>query len=1150
MKKIILKAQRHTPLFVVMGLVFIVAIGVYVYAINSVEAANTGFVSPTSTRTPNNWHDASDAFSSNNNYADNAANGDEQGYKNFHIPAITAGSTINGIEVLADAKSNDNGGDCKLGIRLSWNNGSSYTSQQSQLLEEGESTKTFGGTSDTWGRTWSVNDFSDANFALKIQAIDPGSGCDDEDDIYVDWVRLQVHYTTPPATINAQKVVCDNESKLPNAGDGVNEDFTNITGSTAADYVEAHDGCELADWSFQWAPDGTANPGDNTGVAGGAWSVPFGWEASVNAPVAKVWLREVWNSDYIPFTGDTGAPWDENSAEFYCSTDVLNYDNYDYIENLQPGQTYYCVGFNALATGTLMVHKQVDTDGDGGYDVTSDAGANALWTPYGWNLNDESPWSSWGSEKVLPTGSYEVTEYEAGDYHFTGWTYSYDQDADVCDSELNSNELPLSVEVNSGETTHITLCNAIDTYYIRAFKWVDPVNDDPYAYDGSDWTWSLDDESGIDNNDGRNVLTNTNHVITETPDVFPASDYTATWECRYGEHEVIGSGEGRSFSTADFETAPTGEQGISCQFLNTEIERYDLTGYKWNDLNGNGLRDCQFTAAIASVNLNVNDAPPLNECEPMLNGWTIFIDENENGLLDGEEQSTITKTLGEQDGWYKFSGLLGGNYRVCEVTQTGWNQTYPTDPICHFTSVPDGEGTCWGDQQPSINQTRVSNLSCNFGNQELPKVAELSIAKSVDKTTANEADTLTYTITVKNTGNGDMNGLQVTDTLPTNTTLVADSFIPPVDVNDGTNFTWNDVSLPAGTEKSFSYQVTVNPSLPIGETKIDNTAVLKCMPVVTGIITDQIQINRCVLEDTNSNLVTTSVVKTATPNSPVLSIVKSVNKPTANPGTTLSYTVTISNSGTGPANNVSMTDVLPNGFTHKDTAGNNTGNATQTWTWPTLANGADVTVKYDVLVNSTAPTGTYINTATTKADNHGEVKATATVTVSIPSVLGVQAPNLTITKSVKEAFVNPSGTLNYTLVVTNTGDSPALNTILTDTLPSGLTFIDGKTTTTWNLGDIVPTEKVTKTYVVYVGADTLPGRYVNTASVKADDVASVTAQATTEVKQVAVLGAEDTILPTTGSSMMTFIYLLGAGLVITFSLYAVKLTIANGEQKG
>lgn len=169
----------------------------------------------------------------------------------------------------------------------------------------------------------------------------------------------------PYFTIKAHKIVCDNESYLPNWGDGSGP--SQITATTAIDYVNEMDGpCWLEDdWSFQWGIGVNAMPGDYLGYAEDGWlnfntdsdeAIPAEVQVYRNDGTVKV--REVLplesELEYIPFSytpGDGTPPGDNVSAELYCSTDILNYDNYDFISNPQFGQTYYCVAFNALASG-------------------------------------------------------------------------------------------------------------------------------------------------------------------------------------------------------------------------------------------------------------------------------------------------------------------------------------------------------------------------------------------------------------------------------------------------------------------------------------------------------------------------------------------------------------------------------------------------------------------------------------------------------------------------------------------------------------------------------------------------------------------------------------------------------------------------------
>jgi len=54
------------------------------------------------------------------------------------------------------------------------------------------------------------------------------------------------------------------------------------------------------------------------------------------------------NDGYLAFAGVDSE--DNVSAEMYCYTDVLNYDNYDFIENPKVNETYYCIAFNVKQT--------------------------------------------------------------------------------------------------------------------------------------------------------------------------------------------------------------------------------------------------------------------------------------------------------------------------------------------------------------------------------------------------------------------------------------------------------------------------------------------------------------------------------------------------------------------------------------------------------------------------------------------------------------------------------------------------------------------------------------------------------------------------------------------------------------------------------
>lgn len=166
-------------------------------------------------------------------------------------------------------------------------------------------------------------------------------------------------YVPPPtnksATVIAEKIVCTNEAELPNFGLG----GPDMTASTAADWVASHASCSLVpDWKFQWATTNSDPGKDFVGEAGAPWRTfgPTNSSGRTSVDIAldqdssRIWFREVLKTGFIPFTtSNLDAVLDNTnnvSAEFYCHSDVQNYDNLENIL-LVDGGTYHCVAWNS-----------------------------------------------------------------------------------------------------------------------------------------------------------------------------------------------------------------------------------------------------------------------------------------------------------------------------------------------------------------------------------------------------------------------------------------------------------------------------------------------------------------------------------------------------------------------------------------------------------------------------------------------------------------------------------------------------------------------------------------------------------------------------------------------------------------------------------
>jgi hypothetical protein len=104
------------------------------------------------------------------------------------------GSSVFGLEVRLDWWLDDTAGDNSLSVELSWDGGTSWTAAKTDTQETtSEHTGVLGARNDTWGRTWTLSELSDANFRVRVICNSSESGRD----FYLEWVPVKVHYIPP-----------------------------------------------------------------------------------------------------------------------------------------------------------------------------------------------------------------------------------------------------------------------------------------------------------------------------------------------------------------------------------------------------------------------------------------------------------------------------------------------------------------------------------------------------------------------------------------------------------------------------------------------------------------------------------------------------------------------------------------------------------------------------------------------------------------------------------------------------------------------------------------------------------------------------------------------------------------------------------------
>ncbi|HET9915086.1 MAG TPA: PKD domain-containing protein [Anaerolineales bacterium] len=152
---------------------------------------NNGFQTSSANAYANDSSVATDTNSGTNTNTSCTNNGkDKHRYYNynFNIPAT---AVIKGIQVRLDARADATSGSPKTCVQLSWDGGTTWTTAKSTTtLSTTETTYTLGNISDTWGRTWTSGNFSNANFRIRV--IDMASNT--SRDFFLDYIAVNVTY--------------------------------------------------------------------------------------------------------------------------------------------------------------------------------------------------------------------------------------------------------------------------------------------------------------------------------------------------------------------------------------------------------------------------------------------------------------------------------------------------------------------------------------------------------------------------------------------------------------------------------------------------------------------------------------------------------------------------------------------------------------------------------------------------------------------------------------------------------------------------------------------------------------------------------------------------------------------------------------------
>ncbi len=336
---------------------------------------------------------------------------------------------------------------------------------------------------------------------------------------------------------------------------------------------------------------------------------------------------------------------------------------------------------------------------------------------------------------------------------------------------------------------------------------------------------------------------------------------------------------------------------------------------------------------------------------------------------------------------------------------------------------------------PIVNTATVSlpiaYTDPNAGNNSasittvVSKVADLRIVKTgpADRSTN---QSIVYTLVVTNNGPSAVTGYTITDLVPVGITNITAASVATGTATAITTVTGNNVS------------VTGNIGAAVGDSiKVTITGIAASTGVITNTATVKLPLD--IIDPVSSN--DTSIVATTVTNN-VGVIVSKTGPASVNVRDNIQYSIDITNSGLSDANGIAISDLVSPAISNvtwsvvKLSGNANTNFVTNT---PLSGNNIDITANVEGSINGPGAlriliNGTIADNAPGAITNIATAVFEGTKTSTVTSIVN-NSVDLNIVKS-GPTNIAAGLPITYTVVMVNNGPAPALNAILSDTVPS------------------------------------------------------------------------------------------------------------------
>ncbi|MTD14814.1 DUF11 domain-containing protein [Nakamurella sp. YIM 132087] len=377
------------------------------------------------------------------------------------------------------------------------------------------------------------------------------------------------------------------------------------------------------------------------------------------------------------------------------------------------------------------------------------------------------------------------------------------------------------------------------------------------------------------------------------------------------------------------------------------------------------------------------------------------------------------------------------------------------------------------------------------------------VSKSVTNLSGNSparvGDTLQYQISLTNTGSDPADASVITDALPANVTYVPGSLVvvanPGTTANTAaTDAAGDDLAEYLAGSRSVRFRVgsgaTASAGGSIGVNQTTTVRFRATLDRATAGTTVSNTADLAYRARTLGGNYTFTGNQVDTPVSAIadLGITKTSTPTSQTAGSQVTYTLTAVNNGPNEATSVVVTDTLPTGVNFVSAAppSGTTCSAsgrTVTCSTPALANGGTLAIPVTASIAAGSASGTTLtDTATISSAVSDDVAGNNT---AVAGTAVTTSADVAVTHTVSPGSVAAGSQATWTLTATNRGPSTAASTVVTDTLPTGVTITSatipaGTCTVTGStvscpVGDLAPNQSAVITVVTTVAPNTPAG---------------------------------------------------------------------------